>query len=454
MSNVRPVTPQSLGYPPRLKRGLSTLDVVIYGLIYMVPMAPVAVFGFIYDLSAGMVALVYLVAAIAMTFSALSYGEMAKRYPVAGSVYSYVRFGLNPYIGYLAGWAILLDYLLLPALLSVFAAIATANLWPAVPAAFWVVVYILAATLINLHGITLTATLNRIFLVIQLVTLGLFLSLIAHDLLTGRISLTLQPFYNAQAFSWPLLFSALPIALLSFLGLDAMATVNEETRGGGQAVSSATLIALASIALLFIVQVYAASLYGPAGPGYGSNADDAFYRVASQIGGEPLRQLMALVSALIAIFANSIVSQAASSRLVFSMARDRELPNFLARVGKHQTPTRAILLIAVLSLGVALMGNLYPKELVAVVTFGALVAYILLHLSVIACCLVRGRSKRYLLHGASPVLGMAVLSYALWHTADVAKYIGVGWLTVGALIGLVQHFRTSRSKIARSVPNS
>ena len=100
------------------------------------------------------------------------------------------------------------------------------------------------------------------------------------------------------------------------------------------------------------------------------------------------------------------------------------------------------------------MGNLYPEELVAVVTFGALVAYILLHLSVIACCLVRGRSKRYLLHGVSPVLGMVVLSYALWHTADVAKYIGVGWLIVGALIGLVQHFRTSRSKIARSVPNS
>src|SRR5699024_9652568 len=132
-----------------------------------------------------------------------------------------VRFGLNPYMGYLAGWAILLDYLLLPALLSVFAAIATANLWPAVPAAFWVVIYILAATLINLRGIALTATLNRIFLVIQLATLGLFLGLIVHDLVTGRINLTLQPFYNAQAFSWPLLFSALPIALLSFLGLDA-----------------------------------------------------------------------------------------------------------------------------------------------------------------------------------------------------------------------------------------
>ncbi|WP_141211541.1 APC family permease, partial [Brucella grignonensis] len=151
---------ESLGYKQELNRTMSGTDVVVYGLIYMVPMAPVAVFGFISNFSFGMTALVYVVAAIAMTFSAFSYKEMAQRYPVAGSVYSYVRFGINGHVGYLAGWAILLDYLLLPALLAVFAASAMTGLWPAVPVWAWVVLFVLAATFINLGGIALTATVN------------------------------------------------------------------------------------------------------------------------------------------------------------------------------------------------------------------------------------------------------------------------------------------------------
>ncbi|OMH24379.1 hypothetical protein BKD30_08675 [Tersicoccus phoenicis] len=128
---------EEFGYIQELSRSMSLTDVVVYGLIYMVPLATLPVFGIIYNFSGGMPALVYLVAALAMLFSALSYKEMAKKFPIAGSVYSYVRIGLNRFVGFLAGWAILLDYLLLPALLSVFAAAAMVTVVPSIPAFVW-----------------------------------------------------------------------------------------------------------------------------------------------------------------------------------------------------------------------------------------------------------------------------------------------------------------------------
>src|SRR3954447_25942896 len=73
-----------LGYKPELSRSLSLADVVIYGLIYMVPIAPISVFGVVYNLSIGAAGAVYLVTALVMTFSALSYREMALQFPVAG----------------------------------------------------------------------------------------------------------------------------------------------------------------------------------------------------------------------------------------------------------------------------------------------------------------------------------------------------------------------------------
>lgn len=436
-------TLDSLGYKQQLNRAMSLTDVVVHGLIYMVPMAPMAVFGFIYNFSFGMVSLVYLVAAIAMTFSALSYKEMAKRYPVAGSVYSYVRFGINEYVGYLAGWAILLDYLLLPALLSVFAAVAMTGIWPIIPAWVWIVLFVVLAALINLGGITLTATMNKTFLAIQFVVMAIFAIAVGVDLVQGNVTLSLQPFYNSDVFSWSIVFGAIPIASLSFIGFDAISTVNEEARGGGATVSKATMIVLVAVAFLFVAQVYLAGLYIPTGTHFGSSdeTNNAFYNVAGQAGGDILRILVTMTSALIAIFANSIASQATSSRLVFSMARDHQLPTILSGVGKKKTPRNAILLIAGLSLVIGLLGNGHQEVLTTMVTFGALTAYVLLNIAVIVRFGFIEGSRRYFLHWLSPVLGTIIILFALWHGETHAKIIGSAWMLIGILIALFLRWR-------------
>jgi amino acid transporter len=115
---------ESFGYHQELKRSLGLRDLIIYGLVFMVPIAPFAIFGTVFNSSKGMVPLTYLIGMVAMIFTALSYREMSRAFPIAGSVYSYVSHGINSSVGFFAGWAILLDYLLVPTLLYVVGAAA------------------------------------------------------------------------------------------------------------------------------------------------------------------------------------------------------------------------------------------------------------------------------------------------------------------------------------------
>lgn len=435
---------EQMGYAQELRRSMTLTDVVVYGMIYMVPMAPAAVFGTIHAFGHGMSALVYVVAAIAMVFSAISYREMALRYPIAGSVYSYVRRGLHPFVGFLAGWAILLDYLLLPALLSVFAAIAMTTILPSIPAWVWIVVFVIAAASINLAGISVTARMNMIFMVIQLVVLAMFVVGAVVQVAQGHATFTLDPLYRPAGFSWGIVFGAIPLAALSFIGFDAISTLNEEAEGGGPAVAKATMIVLVAVTVLFVLQVYVAAAFAPV-DGVFANTDaelNAFYVISGDVLGSWFKVVMTLTSALIAIFANSIASHATSSRLVFSMARDRQLPHvFAAVVPSRKVPQNAMLLIAGLSLVIGLVGAEQSTLLVTLVTFGALTAYILLHVAVFWHLGVRGTGRDVFAHLISPIIGSAVLLYALWSADPHAKVLGVSWMAVGIVMATVHFFR-------------
>lgn len=429
-----------LGYKQELKRTMTLTDIVVYGLIFMVPLAPVGVFGVIFNYSHGMTALVYLVAGIAMVFSALSYKEMAKRFPVAGSVYSYVRLGTNKFIGFLAGWAILLDYLLLPALLSILAASAMAVLLPDVPGQVWVVVFVALVALINLRGIVLTARMNMIFLVIQLIAFVIFIGGALFAIAQGRASFSLTPFYQPEFFSWPLVFGAIPLAALAYIGFDAISTLNEEAKGGGRAVSRATMIVLVLVVVLFVSQVYFAALFVPTTEPFeaGDATNNAFYDIAGVVVAPWFKIVFTLVSALIALFANVLVSHATTSKMVFAMSRDGQLPRRFAHISpKRRVPSFAMVAVAILSviIGVVAVGQI--EILVTMVTFGALTAYILLHISVIINFGIKESSKHIFVHWISPILGIAVLGYALISTNDLAKIVGVSWLVLGAIIALV-----------------
>lgn len=341
---------EAFGYKQELKRTLSLRDLIVYGLVFIGPLAPITVFGIVYNTSGGMVPLVYLVGLVAMLFTALSYMSMSRAFPVAGSVYTYAARSLGPNIGYIAGWAILLDYLLLPAVCYVAIAIALHSVMPALPRLVWVIALPICATLVNHFGMVLTARVNIAMMALQLVILVIFLAagVFALTQHTAGAHLSLMPVFNPAVLTPQLIFGALSLAVLSFLGFDAISTLSEETIGGSKTIAQATMWSLCIAALLFVSQTYVASLFvlGHANFAAGDATDAAFYNIAGAIGGaiggpmqgEWLKFLMTVPGAVLVAGAGALTAQAATARLLFGMARDGKLPRALA----HLHPTRKV----------------------------------------------------------------------------------------------------------------
>jgi amino acid transporter len=444
---------ERFGYRQELKRSLSFWDLLIYGLIFMVPIAPFGIFGSVYATAGGMVALAYAVGAVGMVFTAVSYAQMSKAFPLAGSVYAYAGRGIAPPFGFIAGWQILLDYILIPALLYIISGIAMNAFVPGVPVVVWVIGFIVLNTVVNYFGIELTARTNRVMLVVELVVLAIFLVIGVVALASGKATGdAFSPLYDSDTFSVGLVFGAVSLAALSFLGFDAISTLSEENREAGGQVARATVLSLLLVAVLFVVQTWVAALLVPDRErllAEGDAAGTAFYDAAEYAGGHGLYVLTAVTTAIAWGFADALVAQAATSRLLYSMARDRQLPRFLAKVHPgHRVPERATFLVAGISVAVG-AGMTFRDDngvtlLTTLVNFGALTAFLLLHVSVIVHYLVRLRSRDYLRHLVVPLCGMAILGYVVVQAKVAAQTVGLVWLGIGLVVMAVLLWRRRR----------
>ena len=425
---------QDFGYKQQLNRVLSLKDLIIYGMIFMVPIAPYSVFGFVWNDAKGMVPLAYLVGLVGMFFTALSYAAMSRAFPLAGSVYTYAQRGLHEIAGFFSGWLILLDYILVPSLLYLFSAVALRPIFPAVPAWTWLAGFIFFNALVNLLGIEFTARVNRYMLVMELSTLALFvvLGLIALYGGAGAGGLTLKPIYDPRVFSLSTVAGATSIAVLSFLGFDGISTLSEETRGSRNEVGRATVLSLGLIGVLFMLQTWVAADLAR-GMRFAA-PETAFYEVAERAGGAWLRLATVLAVVIASAIANAMAAQAAVSRILFAMARDRKLPSILAKVHpRYKTPYVSTLAVAVVSLLVGLLFADRVDDLTRVVNFGALTGFVLLHLSVISHYFYRLRSGDWLRHLIFPLTGLAILVYVLYEMDRAAKLLGACWVVLGIL---------------------
>ncbi|CAO1661436.1 Amino acid/polyamine/organocation transporter, APC superfamily (TC 2-A3) [Halomonas sp. NYA30] len=426
-------TLESLGYKQELSRTLEVKDLVIYGLIFIVPIAPFGIFGHVMSASGGMIVTAYIIGLVGMLFTAISYSQMAKEFPVAGSVYSYVSKGTNSFVGFVAGWIMLLDYILIPALLYVVGALAIHDIFPSLSPLVLIVAFVIFNTYINIRGISFTAAFNRWMLVAELIVLAVFLvmGVIAISNNVNGAVFSVAPVYDADNFSLGLIISAVPIAVLSFLGFDGISTLAEEAKGGGKAVSKAIFLVLLIIGGLFIAQTWIAALIQP-DPTQFDNLDTAFYETARIAGGGWLAVLTAATTAIAWGIADSLVAQIATARVLYSMGRDRLLPASLSRVhSRFKTPYVSTLLVAVVSIvaGVAFMQHL--ALLTSIVTIGALTAFIILNVSTIYYFVLKKKSYNVFLHILSPVMALAVVGY-IWSGFEAYTIlIGVVWAVIG-----------------------
>lgn len=423
---------------PSLHRTLGMKDLIAYGLAYIAPMAPLTTFGFVWDASGGLIALAYLLGAICMYFTAQSYATMSAKVPCSGSVYGFARYSLGELPGFIAGWLILLDYLLIPALVFLVMAVGLQTLMPGLDRATCLAGLVVISLAVNWLGVAVTTRVSLVSVVVQFVVMLALIALALQALSDGKGmgELTLAPLYDASQFDPAKIFTATSICVLSFLGFDAISTLSEEVRSDDRRmIGRAIFSVLVICTLLFVGTTW---VLGNLMSGLEiTDSSSAIYQLLSvQI--SPFSALaVAWLIALMAGFTNVLPMQVGVSRILFAMGRDRQLPGLLARLHpKSGTPHVALLFSTLISLAVAVAMRDNIDTLVSFVNFGALSAFALLHVSVLVKFAFKERSGQVFVHWIVPIVGIAVVLMVLHGMDRTALEIGGLWLLMGCLYGL------------------
>lgn len=445
--------------PPQaaLPRSLSLRQLIGNGLVFIGPAAPVGIFGTIYAKSQGTTLTVYIIATLVMALTAVSYAQMSAAVPRAGSVYSYASAGISAPAGFIAGWMVLLDYLLIPSVAFLFTGYALHSFLPAVPAWAFTALAVVVTTAVNLAGGKTIARAAAAVVIAEVVALAVVLGGALAVLATSGARQSLgAPFAGVGGFSLTAVIGAVSVAAMAYLGFDAIATFAEETSGAAKVVGKAMLACLAIAGVLFFVQSYVMQLL--TGPTPADVAADPasegtlFYDVVRSEVAPWLATLLAVAKAVGASFAG-MMGLAAGSRVVMTMARDRRFPHAFARVAPRTgSPALATALVTAVTLVLAVWAAWEPDGLdllASTVSIGALSAFILLHASVIGYFAVRRRSRRYAIHVAVPAVAIAVLAVIVVFANASALLVGAGWLVVGAAAASVQYARGRRRAVAR-----
>lgn len=429
-----------------LRRSLSLRDLIVYGLLFIGPLAPVGVFGVLDARTGGAVATVYLLATAAMAFTAWSYAEMSRVIPHAGSVFAYASRGLGSTAGFLAGWLAMLDYLLIPSVAYLFSGIALHALVPSVPAWVFTALALIATTALNLAGVTVAARAGLVVLVAEVMILVLFLILAIVFLAEhGPARPWSAPLTGAGAFELSAVIGAVSIAVLSFLGFDAIASFAEESAGDSRQVGIAILACLGMAGVLFVAQSYLAAVISVTPPAdllaHPERQGTAFYDLTRAALGGWMATLLAAAKAIGPAFA-AMTAQAASARLLLGMARDGRLPSALARVDAGRgVPVVSLTAAATLTLVVSVWAARRAdglEVLVSIVDVGALAAFVLLHASVIGFFVARRQATARMAHWLIPALGGLVTIWVIAESGPFAKMVALGWLGLGLAVMAVR----------------
>jgi putrescine importer len=433
----RDATIEEFGYKQELKRSLSVRDLVIFGIVFMSPLSSMILFGVMSANSHGHNFLSYLVGFVAMLFTAYSYGKMVEAYPIAGSTYSYTQRSISPKLGFLAGWVILLDYFLIPTLLYVISANFASALVPQIPFWVWVLVYVIPVTFINIRGVEVAAKFNFAITGLMMAAVVAFvLASIRYAHITEGFSVfSMKAIYNPETFDWDAVVSGSAMAVLCYLGFDAITTLSEEAHESSHKMRLAIIIACLIQTIIYLLIAYFGTIV-TCGLKC-ENVDTAFFDIAFKVGGSFL-QVFVTIIIVIAGASTALAGQSSASRVLYGMGRDKMIPaQFFAYLHpKYKTPTYSILAMGV----VGLIGSLTisMEQLGEMVTFGGLFGFICVNLSVISHFYVKAKGKRSLVHLIYPLVGMGVCAYILIGLSPFAKTVGFSWMGAGILYLIVR----------------
>ena len=447
-SSVAVGAPSSPTQGPQLRRTLTLWNLIIIGIVIIQPTAPMGIYGVISNAAGGHVVTTILIAMVAMLFTAISYGKMARAYPSAGSAYTYVGQEIHPALGYLTGWAMVMDYILNPLICTIICSQLTQNILPGMP--YWTLAILYAAffTGLNLRGVKTSARINEVLAAgMSIVVLVFFVFVIRfvwglHHYGAGYFTL---PFYDPATFNFSRIFRGTSIAVLTYIGFDGISTLSEEVENPRRNIMLATVLVCVITGELSSLEVYAAQLIWGAKPFPPELETSAFPLVARQIGGFFLFHLLNF-TVLIANVGSGMASQFAAARLLYGMGRNDALPKgFFGKIAaKTRIPANNVILIGAIALAGAFMIT-YDRG-AELLNFGAFIAFMGVNAASFMRYFVRSEEKRagnFLI----PVLGFLICGFIWWNLSPAAKIAGSIWLAIGIVYGAwkTSWFRTQMS---------
>lgn len=441
---------------PRLRRNLTLWNLIIYGIIIIQPIAPMGIFGGIANKARGHVVTTILIAMVAMMFTAISYGKMARAYPSAGSAYTYVGSELSPLLGYLTGWSMVMDYLLNPLICIILCSDLSQNIVPQIPHAVWAVFFAAVFTFLNLRGVKTSARLNNWMAAGMTAVVIVFLIAAARYILGMEPKVPgfyTRPFFDPKTFSSIGVFQGTSLAVLTYIGFDGISTLSEEVENPRRNILLATVLVCLFTGVLSSVEVYAAQLISPWTQAF-IKPDTAYVDVAGKVGGLRLFHLLNL-TLLVANIGSGMGAQLGAARLLYGMGRGNALPkSFFGKVDeKSGVPANNVLLIGALALGGAfLMSYEMGAELL---NFGAFIAFMGVNLAAFVRYFVREKEK-----GASAIVfnlifpwaGFAICAFIWWNLATTTKVFGALWLIVGVAYGAIKTRGFKRELVSFEAP--
>lgn len=421
---------------PHLKRVLGLWDLIYYGIILTSPIAAVPLFGEAQVLSRGHTVATMLLAMVAMSVTAISFGRMAHVYPSTGSVYTYVSRGLNPHLGFAVGWAMFLEYLFQPVQNALYAVLAIQRMAPKIPFAILAALTVGFITLMTVQGIKFTARTNEVLLAFMVLVTAVFLVqavrfVILHEHFSGLFSL--QPIYNPKTFDLRGLAAGTSLAALVFIGFDGVSILAEEVKNPKRNVLLASVLVCVFTGLFSGLQVYLAQRVWPDHTQY-QNPETAFMDVARMASG-PLLFTAYGVMLLISSIACGLAGHVGAARLLYSMGRDDVLPKkiFGYLSPRKSNPVYNIWIVG----GMAYLAVLtIPWELAAeVVTFGALIAFMGVNLAALKHFWFSSTpdKRNFFVDAFVPGFGLVFCFVLLISLQTWTKLAGLVWLAFGIL---------------------
>ncbi|WP_054025067.1 APC family permease [Bacillus sp. FJAT-28004] len=430
-----------------LKRNLSLSHVVTMGLAWMSPMIFFTSFGVLHEGSGGLLLGAYVLAFIAIMFTAASYGQMAKAFPVSGSAYTYVAKSMNPFLGFVVGWAILLDYLFSCIIAALMFGINLNAQFPSVPSFVWIILLIIVVMVINIIGIKTSANVNKIFVVLQVLFIAGFCALLVYQAVKNGFTAGFNPLPANGGISLSTLLAGASLVCFSFLGFDSITTMAEETKDPQKTIPRAIMIIVLLAGIMYFATAYLIQQIYPTFSF--SNVDAAGYELMQTIGGSTLAAIFTFVI-IFSILSQGMSSMTTVSRLLFVMGRTSLLPkgSFGSVHAKYRTPVFNILLVSIITLG-----SLFISLEIAIkfVSFGALTAFLFVNLSVIFHYIVRNKRKRasdLILRLLFPLIGAAFVFYLITLLDSASLLLGSGWLALGLVYYAFKRFKKMDQNLA------